>query len=493
MKKACIISFSSLLLLLNVNSQPLKVSENGRHLQNMDGTSFFWMGDTGWELFHRLDREEVKLYFADRAEKGFNLIQAVILHELQAFEAPNAYGDFPLEDENIEKINTTPGDNPDNPEEYDYWDHVEYIVAEAEKYDLIMGVLPCWGEYVTPRFRERTIQTEEQGYNYGYYVGNRLKKYNDNIVWILGGDRLPDESKNGVNIWRAMAEGITDGVNDNRGYDSKADYSSTFMTYHCYASSARWFHEDPWLDMHTWGSYHEKRNNERSYRTAYQDWILPDPKPSLNSEPCYEDLPVNYDWKDVSKGRFDAFDIRQAAYWSVMSGTCGHTYGNHYVWQMYKEENPHPPLTLNNRMEWHEALDSPGAFQMQYLKDLILSRFSIHREPNQAILSRNPYDPAGNLVACSSPHTTMIYNPTGKTVSIEEKELEKLYPSVKAWWYNARNGEAILIGTFTAGEDKLDFTPPGEVERGNDWVLVLDDVKADLRFTLMEPGEIKAN
>ena len=174
MKKASILLFLSLLI-YNVNSQPIKVSENGRHLMNMDGTPFFWMGDTGWELFHRLDREEVKQYFNDRAEKGFNLIQAVILYELEAFEAPNAYGDFPLEDENIEKINTTPGDNPDNPEEYDYWDHVEYIVAEAEKHDLIMGVLPCWGEYVTPRFRERTIKTEEQGYNYGYYVGNRLK------------------------------------------------------------------------------------------------------------------------------------------------------------------------------------------------------------------------------------------------------------------------------------------------------------------------------
>ena len=33
----------------------LKVSENHRYLVTDDGRPFFWLGDTAWELFHRLD------------------------------------------------------------------------------------------------------------------------------------------------------------------------------------------------------------------------------------------------------------------------------------------------------------------------------------------------------------------------------------------------------------------------------------------------------
>ena len=36
----------------------LKVSENRRFLVGVDGSPFFYLGDTAWELFHRLNREE---------------------------------------------------------------------------------------------------------------------------------------------------------------------------------------------------------------------------------------------------------------------------------------------------------------------------------------------------------------------------------------------------------------------------------------------------
>src|ERR687894_371368 len=61
----------------------LKVSENGRFLVHEDGSPFFYLGDTAWELFHRLDREEADRYLADRAGKRFTVIQAVALAELE--------------------------------------------------------------------------------------------------------------------------------------------------------------------------------------------------------------------------------------------------------------------------------------------------------------------------------------------------------------------------------------------------------------------------
>ena len=76
--------------------QTLYVSENRRHLTGADGKPFFLIGDTAWELFHRLNREEACLYLDTRAEQGFNMIQAVILAEFDGLTVPNAQGDCPL-------------------------------------------------------------------------------------------------------------------------------------------------------------------------------------------------------------------------------------------------------------------------------------------------------------------------------------------------------------------------------------------------------------
>ena len=51
---------------------PIIVSANGHFLQYKDGRPFFWLGDTAWNLFQRLDREEAERYLENRREKGLN-------------------------------------------------------------------------------------------------------------------------------------------------------------------------------------------------------------------------------------------------------------------------------------------------------------------------------------------------------------------------------------------------------------------------------------
>ena len=74
----------------------LIVSENNRFLIFEDGTPFFWLGDTAWELFHRLTKNEAEQYLKNRLEKGFTVIQAVILAELDGLNIPNTEGEKPL-------------------------------------------------------------------------------------------------------------------------------------------------------------------------------------------------------------------------------------------------------------------------------------------------------------------------------------------------------------------------------------------------------------
>lgn len=66
----------------------ITVSENGRFLTTTDGNPFFWLADTAWELFHRLERGEADLYLETRRSQGFNVIQAVVLAELDGLYPP---------------------------------------------------------------------------------------------------------------------------------------------------------------------------------------------------------------------------------------------------------------------------------------------------------------------------------------------------------------------------------------------------------------------
>lgn len=66
----------------------LQVAPNRRTLQFADGKPFFYLGDTAWELFHRLNREEANRYLEDRARKGFTVIQASALAEIDGSDGP---------------------------------------------------------------------------------------------------------------------------------------------------------------------------------------------------------------------------------------------------------------------------------------------------------------------------------------------------------------------------------------------------------------------
>src|SRR5215204_3167989 len=93
-----LLSLCVLLLLAGCILGQLKVSDNKRFLVTADGKPFFWLGDTAWELFHRLTREEAERYLRNRAAKRFTVVQAVALAEFDGLTAPNAYGHLPLRD-----------------------------------------------------------------------------------------------------------------------------------------------------------------------------------------------------------------------------------------------------------------------------------------------------------------------------------------------------------------------------------------------------------
>ncbi|HEY7314743.1 MAG TPA: glycoside hydrolase family 140 protein [Gemmataceae bacterium] len=418
----------------------LKVSDNKRFLVKEDGSPFFYLGDTAWELFHRLNREDADRYLRDRAAKRFTVIQAVVLAELDGLKVANAYGHLPLKD----------GD-PRKPNE-DYFKHVDWIVDRAEALGLYVGMLPTWGEWVN-----RKVLTPANAEAYGDFLGRRYK--DKAIIWILGGDRAPD-SEEKLATYRALAAGLR-----------KGDGGRHLMTYHPPggASSANWLHNENWLDFNMQQNGHD--TERRPWEPIGRDYDRKPTKPVFDGEPLYEDHPIAFRARD--KGYSNAADIRKIAYWGVFAGGHGYTYGNHAVWQMYapKRDPVNGPLTY-----WYDALNHPGARQVRHLRDLMESRPVLTRIPDQSLLASDASSGSKRIQATrdADGRYAMIYVPASRTFAVHMDKIKG--GKVKAWWYSPRTGKAESAGIHPASGTHS-FTPPDEGEN-IDWVLVLDDETA---------------
>lgn len=434
----------------------LKVSDNQRFLVTEEGKPFFWLGDTAWELFHRLNREDAVHYLYHRARLGFTVIQAVALAELDGLNDPNPYGHKPLLNNDPTKPDVR--DGPNN----DYWDHVDFIVAEANQRGIYLGLLPTWGDKWNKKWGVGPeIFTPQNAEVYGEWLGRRYQSAG--IIWILGGDR-PVENDTHKEITRAMARGLR-----------KGDGGAHLMTWHPSGGqgSAQYFHGDDWLNFNMRQNGHVPEFTGR-YDKTREDYNRTPIQPVLDGEPIYEDHPVSFKANEL--GHSTAADVRRPLYWNLFTGAFGHTYGHHSVWQMWSAgKNP----VNNPLMPWREAIEQPGATQMQHGKHLILSRPFLTRVPDDSIIvtDRVPTSVPGagryRFVATrdASGSYAMVYAPVGRTFKVRMDKITGA--KVKAWWFNPRTGTAEAIGEFPNTGERA-FTPP-QLGEQLDWILVLDD------------------
>ena len=472
------IRFSVLLIFATMLTSPaqIRVSDNQKFLVDKNGKPFFWVGDTDWELFHRMNREQAAEFINTRSEQGFNVLQAVALAEFNGIREPNRYGDYPLNNEDPTQLAVTPGSDPNNSYQYDYWDHVDFIINLAAEKGMYIGLLPTWGDKVAHLWGDGPIIFNPQNAeSYGSTLAKRYAKQ-WNVVWILGGDR-PAVYKNNEKdwddrpVWRAMAKGIEDVLG-----------KEAFITYHPAGgpnSTSRYIHEDPWLDMNSFQSGHGSRTAE-AWDFVVRDLAMKPQKPTLDMEPCYEDHPVNpWDGKWTrERGYFSAYDVRARIYRGVFAGACGVTYGHHQIWQ-FLDTTLYKPINVGDTLiGWQKASRAEAAGEMQYLKNLMLSRPYFSRVANQNIVVSDKGKDYTNLVYATVDENksyAMVYLPQNKPVKID---LSKISGSTKnIWWYDVRHGTATK-GKSAKGNGKMTFTPPKE---GTDWVLVIDDASKNFQ------------
>ena len=447
----------------------MRISPDKRHLLN-DGKPFFYLCDTAWDLFLRLDRKETDEYLQNRADKGFTVIMATLIGREPYKNQRNAYGEAPL----IANDPARPND--------EYFKHVDYVIKKANSLGMFVAIAPAWSKWmyknISPGPHPFTVNNAR---SFGKFVGRRYK--DDDVIWVIGGDRDPTGYQD---ILQAMVSGLDEG-------DGDRDFLTTFhgvkngkpippdKIYSERLGSSYLMGRAPWLDFH--GAYSGHQWAYPTYRLIELDRAMKPTRPVIDLEPCYENHPYHADgsrfyanphkWDKKTRGT--AAMIREQAYWAMLAGAAGHTYGAQDVWQFYDGKRQ---LSLYSATtHWRKAMDFPGAVQMGIMRRLFESRRWQKLEPDQSIIVAGQRRGENHVQAAraSDGEFLFVYIPRGSKLTIDMTKIKGR--QAIAYWFNPRDGQATMIGAFPC-RGKREFSPPSHGV-GNDWVLVLDDAQTN--------------
>lgn len=433
----------------------LKVSDNGRYLQHENGTPFFWMGETGWLLPEKLNRDEASYYLTKCREAGYNVVQVQTVNGVPAM---NFYGQYSFPDGfNFKDINKKGV--------YGYWDHMDYIIKKAEQNGIYIGMVCIWGNLV-----KAGLMNEKEAVAYGKFLAERYKD-SPNIIWFIGGDVRGDIKPE---VWNTLANTI------------KSIDKNHIMTFHPFGrtSSIKWFHNADWLDFNMFQSGHRRYDQTRGdgdntaeAAVAEDNWryveaalAMKPAKPVIDGEPSYEEIPQGL--HDPSEPWWKAPDVRRYAYWSVFAGSFGHTYGHNSIMQMVK---PATNGGYGATKTWFDALKDPGFNQMQYLKNLMLVFPFFDRVPDQNIIAGENGFRYDRAIATRGNDYLLVYTYTNRPMQVDLSKISGAKKNV--WWYSPVDGSLKYVGEFDSKVQRFNYE--GAYGAGNDHVLIAVDANKD--------------
>lgn len=425
----------------------LHISENGRYFY--DGEKpFFWLGDTAWLMLQKLEEEEIRTYLRNRREKGYNVIQTVLVHTL-----PNV---------SAEGCSLAPGikDVTKN----SYWEFVDRIVEMARDMGLYLGLLPSWGSLV-----KDGILNRENIECYAEFLGSRYERF-DNLIWILGGDARGDV---GMEVFRREAQIL------------KAHNPHRLITYHPFGrtSSSLWFQDEDWLDFNMFQSGHRRYDQARlgewddnagretffgedNWRYVERDHGNAVQKPTLDGEPSYEGIPQGL--HNPRNPFWEEWDVRRYAYWSVFAGAAGHTYGSNAVMQFYTPEEGKGAYGV--RESWQDAMHHAGCGQLRYLKELMESVDFTEGHPEDGMLLFGQKERYHRIAVFAGENFVFCYDYSGDEFLLDLSRYMDV--PMGAYWMNPQDGTYSYITTLQ-GVRKWLASPVARKDKANDWVLVL--------------------
>lgn len=416
---------------------PLQVSPTGRFLNHADGEPFFWMGDTAWNGALLSEESDWATYLADRAKKGFNVVQFVATQWIgsagDATGRPAYLGQ--------KRIQIEPA----------FFRRLDRRVDMINEFGMVAAPVLVWTAAWNPdsvHLNPGTTLSNGQLIVLARYLVARYGAHQ--LVWILAGDGIytGDEAER----WRRIG---------------RAGLSFTNRVATIHPGGKVWvapeFRRESWFHFNAYQSSHG--TDDDTFRWINQgppgaDWQTEPILPHINLEPCYEDHIAM-----TSGKRIDAHDVRRACYWSLLAApTAGITYGAHGVWSW--ETSPALPLSHPRSgiaKPWHEAIALPGSDCMTHLKAIFTTLDWWRLCPCPELLSFQPGKelPARFVsAACSQDRDlAMIYCPDGGPIQLK---IGFISNTVSAQCFNPEDGKLLWQRQYGKSEKIIDTGSPGD-------------------------------
>lgn len=421
---------------------PLKVSENRRYLSDQEGRPFLYVSDAAWSLFIGFTVAEAREYFLERKRQGFSAIQVQLTY-FPGETARNPEGQLPFDAYDFARPNDR------------YFDHAGRIIALADSLNLLMVVAPLWYSCCNDGWGSNPAQYMKQNgvgkcEGFGRYVGQRFGQY-PNLVWIMGGDNDPWGNEAEV---QALALGL------------KAAAPHHLITYHAASthSSTDVWPDAPWLDFSMVYTYFRgfskawNRVQPDVYEVCHTEYRKAPAMPFILGESNYEG-----EHTELSN---TALQARKQAWYTLLSGGCGHAYGSRF-WVAGYQRPPGDPA-------WRAILTQDGAESLIHLNTLF-ARFDWTRlvpDLSGAFLNSNVGYAKNDFAVAALTHDRKIalaYLPSGRTLRPDLRLMAG--KKVRAGWYNPRTGGFASPVVFKVTQP-AELTPPDTL----DWVLFLESL-----------------
>lgn len=414
---------------------PLSVASGQRFLEDASGRPFFINGDTAWSLIAELTRDEADLYLRDRQARGFNAILVNLIEHRFASNAPaNAYGDRPFL---VNGDYSTPNEA--------YFKHADWVLRRACELGFLVLLTPSYvGNGGGPEgwYQEMVESGPKKLHGYGRFVGQRYASF-ENIMWVHGGDYNPPDK----DLVRAIVDGIRE-IDTNALHTAHGSPGSAALEY---------WRGEPWLSVNNVYTYEPVR------ASALEQYADPTGMPFFLMESKYEN-------EEPPSGENR---MRAQAYQALLSGAMGQIFGNNPIWRF-----DGPPI-YPAPQTWQQALGSPGARSMTYLRDLLatLPWWELRPDTENAVLT-NGYGhfwKRGHASAAVTSDRTLalIYTPDDRPITVDLARFDG--STVVARWYDPSRGTFTEAeGSPFANRGSQAFSPRSPNGAGfSDWVLVL--------------------
>lgn len=430
---------------------PLQVSPNRRYLEHLDGTPFFWLGDTWWMgLCQRWSwPEDFQRLTADRRAKGFTVIQIVagLYPDMPAFDPRGANeAGYPWEEE-YARIRPA------------YFDMADLRIQWLVKSGLMPCIVGCWGYYLP-------------------WVGlHKMKKHWRNliarygaypVIWCLAGE--------GTMPYYLSGEKEKDRAFQKKGWTEIARYVRSVdpyhhpITVHPTRNGRDQVEDDSVLDFDMLQSGHSgyatlpvaaKHMRESVQRTPYM--------PVVEGEVCYE---------GILEGSRE--EVQRFLFWtSMLSGLAGYTYGANGIWQVNTRDVPYGPSPHGaswGDTPWEDAYRLPGSTHIglgkRWLEQYDWWRFEPHQDWVEPCAGGNEHiAPYG---AGIPGEVRVFYFPKPMTSWSPPTMIKGLESDIRytALFFNPKNGREVPLGPVETGSEGTWRVPAPTVMQ--DWVLLLE-------------------